>query len=41
MLSKAKHIIEHELTESALIHLLRCEGKDFKEFNHYFDQYFA
>ena len=41
MLSKARRIRKHELTESALVHLLCCQSKDFKEFNHCFDQYFA
>jgi hypothetical protein len=32
---------KHELSESALLYLLRRQGKDFKQLNHYFDQYFS
>jgi hypothetical protein len=41
MLSKVRRISKHELTKSALTYLLCCQSKDFKKFNHYFDQYFA
>ena len=42
MLSKkVRRISKHELTESALTYLPCCQSKDFKKFNHYFNQYFA
>ena len=40
MLSKVRRISKHELTEMALSYLLRCQSKDSKKLNHYFDQYF-
>src|SRR5258708_17763881 len=41
MLSKVRSISKQKLTESALLYLLHCEGKDFEEFNNYFHRYFS
>jgi hypothetical protein len=41
MLNEVRCISKDELTESALFYLLRRQGKDFKQLNHYFDQYFS
>jgi hypothetical protein len=41
MLSEMYQQGKHELTESALFYLLRRQSKDFKQLNHYFDQYFS
>ena len=36
-----RYISKDKLTESALFYLLRRQSKDFKQLNHYFDQYFS
>src|SRR5229473_4333109 len=41
MLSKVRSISKQKLTESPLIYLLRCQSKDFEQFNNYFDRYFS
>ena len=41
MLSKVRSISKQKLTESALLYLLHCEGKDFEQFNNYFHRYFS
>ena len=34
-------ISKQKLTESVLFYLLRRQGKNLEQFNHYFDQYFS
>jgi hypothetical protein len=40
MLSEVGCISKDKLTKSALFYLLRRQSKDFKQYNHYFNQYF-
>ena len=41
VLSYVRCVHKHKLTESALFYLLHRQSKDFKQFDHYFDQYFS
>ena len=41
MLSKLRFISKLKLTKSALFYLFHCESQNFKQFNHYLNQYFS